>query len=462
MKIKDLTKSDSGFQYVVDNMELMSAAGRRAMLDTEFSTDSTWLDAEWNRLETTIDAVNKYKYKKPYIDLRHCLMCLHDLHGTLTALASHTTLNEVELFELKNLAHLCRTAKGAIEGLGLAAMLPLPCTDEVFALLDPDSTGIANFYIYDSYDPRLAPLRRELNALQTAGGDPVRISELLAQQNEIQAEVCRRLSDELMQWCGTLTDALNQLAYADLLLAKAELAKSWALTRPTIGNHIEYKAIVNPRLKQRNESMHMRYQPVDIAVYSGVTLITGANMAGKTVLLKSVGTAQLMAQCGMFVPAEKAIIKLVDSVATSIGDNQDEMNGLSSFASEIIKISNILSDCRHRELLVLIDEPARTTNPTEGKALVQAIIKILEKQTSFTLITTHYGQLGSECRRLRVRGFVEDMADVPLTPQNINHFIDYSLAEDTSDDVPHEALRIAAILNCDTEMIDLAQKAVQQ
>ena len=462
MKIKDLTKSDSGFQYVVDNMELMSAAGRRAMLDTEFSTDNTWLDAEWNRLETTIDAVNKYKYKKPYIDLRHCLMCLHDLHGTLTALASHTTLNEVELFELKNLAHLCRTAKGAIEGLGLAAMLPLPCTDEVFALLDPDSTGIANFYIYDSYDPRLAPLRRELNALQTAGGDPVRISELLAQQNEIQAEVCRRLSDELMQWCGTLTDALNQLAYADLLLAKAELAISWALTRPTTGNHIEYKAIVNPRLKQRNESMHMRYQPVDIAVYSGVTLITGANMAGKTVLLKSVGTAQLMAQCGMFVPAEKAIIKLVDGVATSIGDDQDEMNGLSSFASEIIKISNILSDCRHRELLVLIDEPARTTNPTEGKALVQAIIKILEKQSSFTLITTHYGQLGSECRRLRVRGFVEDMADVPLTPQNINHFIDYSLAEDTSDDVPHEALRIAAILNCDTEMIDLAQKAVQQ
>ena len=224
MKIKDLTKSDSGFQYVVDNMELMSAAGRRAMLDTEFSTDSTWLDAEWNRLETTIDAVNKYKYKKPYIDLRHCLMCLHDLHGTLTALASHTTLNEVELFELKNLAHLCRTAKGAIEGLGLAAMLPLPCTDEVFALLDPDSTGIANFYIYDSYDPRLAPLRRELNALQTAGGDPLRISELLVQQNEIQDAVCLHLSDQLTQWTDTLVTAMEQMAYTDLLLAKADLA----------------------------------------------------------------------------------------------------------------------------------------------------------------------------------------------------------------------------------------------
>ena len=184
-------------------------------------------------------------------------------------------------------------------------------------------------------------------------------------------------------------------------------------------------------------------------------------MAGKTVLLKSVGTAQMMAQCGMYVPAEEAVIHLVEGVATSIGDDQDEMNGLSSYASEIIKISNILADCRQRELLVLIDEPARTTNPVEGKALVQAIIKILEQHPSFTLITTHYDQLGSNCRRLRVKGFVEDMENIPLTPQSINRFIDYSLTEDQSDDVPHEALRIASILQCDPEMIALASAQIQ-
>jgi DNA mismatch repair ATPase MutS len=137
------------------------------------------------------------------------------------------------------------------------------------------------------------------------------------------------------------------------------------------------------------------------------------------------------------------------------------MNGLSSYASEIIKISNILTDCRQRELLVLIDEPARTTNPVEGKALVQAIIKILEQCPSFTLITTHYSGLGASCRRLRVKGFVEDMTDIPLTPQSINRFIDYSLTEDQSDNVPHEALRIAAILNCDSEMISLAKESIE-
>lgn len=462
MKIKELIKQDAGFQYVIDNLELMSAAGRRKMLDTEFSTDRAWLEAEWNRLDVAIRAVQEYKYKKPYIDLRHCLMCLHDLHGTLASLANHTPLNEVELFEVKNLAQLTRTAMGAIDGLELTEMLPLPCTDEVFALLDPDHTGIANFYIYDSYDPRLAPLRRELNGLQTSGGDPERIAALLAEQNEIQGEVCLRLSDELTHWCDTLTTALEQLAYADLLLAKAELAIAWNLTRPVIGDHIEYKSLINPRLKQRNETIGLRYQPIDIVLRRGVCLITGANMAGKTVLLKSIGTAQAMVQCGFFAPADMAEITLFDGVAASIGDDQDEMNGLSSYAAEIIKISNIVCRCRTEHLLVLIDEPARTTNPVEGKAIVQALTDILEPATSTTLITTHYGNLGGNYRRLRVRGFVEGMSDLPLNPQNINRFIDYSLTEDASGEVPHEALRIADILGCDTELLTSAHSHLER
>lgn len=462
MRIKELIKGDAGFQYVVDNMELMSAAGRRKMLDTEFSTDAEWLNAEWNRMDKAIAAVREHKYKKPYVDLRHCLMCLHDLRGTLASLANHTPLNEVELFEVKNLAQLCRTAAGAIEGFGLTEMLPLPNIDEVFSILDPDHTGIANFYIYDSYDPRLAPLRKELSALQIAGNDPERIAALLTEQNEIQGEVCVRLSDKLVPWAPTISEALEQMAYTDFLLAKAELAIAWNLTRPVLGEQIEYKALINPRLKKRNESTGLRYQPVDITIGHGVTLVTGANMAGKTVLLKSIGTAQAMVQCGFHAPAEKVETMLFDGVATSIGDDQDEMNGLSSYAAEIIKISDIVKRSRTEHLLVLIDEPARTTNPTEGKAIVQAVIGLMQKASSATLITTHYGQLGGDCRRLRVRGFVEDMSDMPLNPRNINLFIDYSLTEDESGTVPHEALRIASLLGCDKELIDRAADFVNR
>ena len=460
MKIKELIKQDAGFQYIIDNMDFMSSVGRRKMLNTEFCNNPDELCTEWRHIDRAIQATREFKYKKPYIDLRHCLMCLHDLQGTLASLANHTPLNEVELFEIKTLAQQSQIAQKAIAGLGLEDLLPLPDTTEVFSLLDPDHTGIANFYIYDSYDERLTPLRRELNALQTSDGDPIRISELLTLQNEIQNEVCTRLSDQLHPWTDTLVTTLEQMAYTDFLLAKADLSIRWELTQPEVGDLIDYKGLINPRLKERNEKANLRYQPVDIALHPGVCLITGANMAGKTVLLKSVGTAQIMAQCGMYVPASKAIVKLVEGVVTSIGDDQDEMNGLSSYAAEIIKISDIIDTCRHHEMLVLIDEPARTTNPVEGKALVQAIIKILNTMDSTTLVTTHYSQLGTECRRLRVKGFVENLSDLPLNPRNINRFIDYSLTEDSSDDVPHEALRIASILQCNPEMIVLAQKNI--
>ena len=180
-------------------------------------------------------------------------------------------------------------------------------------------------------------------------------------------------------------------------------------------------------------------------------------MAGKTVLLKSVGVAQLMYQFGFSIPAEQALLSQFDDVVFCIGDEQNEMNGLSSFAAEITRISDVIRRSQTEHLLVLIDEPARTTNPIEGKALVQAIANIMQSRNSTTLITTHYSQLGLSCRRLRVKGFVENMVDIPLNPNNINRFIDYSLVEDNSDEVPQEALRIAEMLNCEPEMISQAR-----
>ena len=219
----------------------------------------------------------------------------------------------------------------------------------------------------------------------------------------------------------------------------------------------QYKGLFNPRLLHRNQERRLRYQPIDITVQPGLCLITGANMAGKTVLLKTLGIAQLLTQFGMYVPAKSASVSLVDDVIFCIGDEQNEMNGLSSFASEIIKISEVVQLSASQRLLILIDEPARTTNPVEGKAIVQALSDILISRNSFSLITTHYSQLGVPCRRLRIAGFREDLVGAPLSPENINLFMDYSLVEDNSDTVPQEALRIATLLRCDGTLIQKAQ-----
>ena len=113
-------------------------------------------------------------------------------------------------------------------------------------------------------------------------------------------------------------------------------------------------------------------------------------------------------------------------------------------------------------LLILIDEPARTTNPVEGKAIVQALGDILSRRESFSIITTHYSELGTDCRRLRIAGFREDMANVPISPRNINQFMDYSVVEDSSETVPHEALRIATLLGCDGNLLELAEEHIKE
>ena len=473
MVLKDKLTAEPGFQYVIDQMELMSAAGRRCMLQQPLLADARLLAAEYDRVERVAVCLRRDECNRAVAVVRHQLMQMHDLQGSLQNLRQRMVMEEIELFEIKNFAFLCLETVKAAETLEISDFLAIPDTSAVFALLDPDNTHIPNFYIYDSYHPDLPELRRQLKAAQTLldsckGSDEERaalqrqVNDLFERQDTIQREVVASLSEKLHDYYSPLQEAFDRMAYTDLLFAKATLACKWDLCRPTFDTGCSHlKSLWNPRLRHRNEELKLRYQPVDIDLQNGVCLVTGANMAGKTVLLKTVGTAQMLAQFGFFVPAAEAQLMLYDDIVFCIGDEQNEMNGLSSFASEIIKISDTVTRAATERLLILIDEPARTTNPVEGKAIVQAVATLLDGCQSTTLITTHYSQLGLSCRRLRVRGFVEEMADVPLSPENINRFMDYSLLPDDSDEVPQEALRIAAILKCNTRLLESARGFLQ-
>ncbi len=478
MQLKEKLTSEPGFSYVIDAIELMSAAGRRCMMAQPLMKDADLINAEYDNIDTVRQCLADNNAERATSTIRHQLMQMHDVQGTLNNLEHKTTLEEIELFEIKSLAFLCVNTAKAANSIGIAHLLSLPDTSSVFNLLDPDNTGIPNFYIYDSYHPELPAVRKQLKELQAqldSGKVDAeqglvlqrQIGELFEKHSALQQTVITRLSAQLAEYHSLLQLAYDRMAYTDLLFAKATLANSWNLCRPKIEAdlqhlHTQFAGLWNPRLRHRIEAIGQRYQPVDITLYGGVCLITGANMAGKTVLLKTVGIAQLLAQFGFFVPAESATVSLVDDIVFCIGDEQNEMNGLSSFASEITKISDTLVRARTSSLLVLIDEPARTTNPIEGKAIVQSIASLLDKMHSMTLITTHYSQLALPCRRLRVKGFVENMVDIALSPDNINRFMDYSLLPDDSDDVPQEALRIASILQCDADMLDTARRFIGQ
>jgi Mismatch repair ATPase (MutS family) len=172
-------------------------------------------------------------------------------------------------------------------------------------------------------------------------------------------------------------------------------------------------------------------------------------MGGKTVVLKTLTLCQYLFQFGFGIPAAESTIDIKNDIYFCIGDDQSIEKGLSSFAAEMKNIDAVIkASQRDEKLLALIDEPARTTNPTEGTALVASLIKILSARKVDLVLTTHYNIADSFSRRLRVKGFE-------------NGKMNYELVEVQDGDVPHEALTIAESLGIDKGWISCAKEIIK-
>ncbi|MEG1555435.1 MAG: DNA mismatch repair protein MutS, partial [Bacteroidales bacterium] len=283
---------------------------------------------------------------------------------------------------------------------------------------------------------------------------------------QIEDQIRQKLSKQLLPFGRQIQQNLDQLAYLDVLIAKSIQKKEWALCKPEIGtDKTVYQQLFNPAVQSALNDLGRvhKFQPIDMELFSAPTLITGANMSGKTVLLKTVALAQYLFQFGFYVPANKAVIMPVEEILFSIGDQQSEMDGLSSFAVEILNVNKIMIQAKKRKkILALVDELARTTNPEEGKALVSAFIEMMTRYQVNALITSHYNGIEASCRRLRVKGLAINRTDIKITPENIADYMDYSLLETDSDEVPMEGMTIARIFDIDSEFLTLAQQMIQR
>lgn len=132
----------------------------------------------------------------------------------------------------------------------------------------------------------------------------------------------------------------------------------------------------------------------DITVAAGVTLlVSGPNAGGKTVALKTVGLAALMARAGLHLTAESgSVIGWFTDVRTDIGDAQSLEDDLSTFSGHMLNLRDLLASAGPGSL-VLIDEIAVGTEPEQGAALAQAVLEALAARGAMGLITTHYERL---------------------------------------------------------------------
>ncbi len=183
------------------------------------------------------------------------------------------------------------------------------------------------------------------------------------------------------------------------------------------------------------QQQHEQGQPVVpvnllISPQIRVVTITGPNTGGKTVTLKTLGLAALMAKVGLFIPAREPVeIPWFDQVLADIGDEQSLQQSLSTFSGHIRRISRILEALGSRgdegdvalasrrvgdegdegesnapyptphsplptpRSLVLLDEVGAGTDPVEGSALAIALLQYLANHAQLTIATTHFGEL---------------------------------------------------------------------
>lgn len=447
VRFKDIVDSKCGIRYYFEGLELSSGFSRKLLLETPMMTSAEEIKASYISVLEAVRVLDDYDV---YESVTARLCELRDITATFARLEDGEVLDEIELFEIKHLALVSAKVRELLEPMNLCSdrvecRLPLPeDLSEVLALLDPDGLGINSFYIYDSYDPRLAELRLVIR--RARGEERTEAEEKAA---AMEAAVRASLSASLKSFSSLMKDSLYSLARLDIILAKAKMMEDKGYVIPKVlerGGKGGYEGLFHPQIADSLSENGRSFQPIDFSYSSPVTVLVGMNMGGKSVVLKMLALAQYLVQFGFAVPATSARVAPKDDVFLISGDAENSREGLSSFAGEIKAIDASITYARNiGEPLVLVDEPARTTNPIEGTALVSALVQTFSELGTAAVITTHYDIAGVRCRQLRVKGYSEGK-------------MDYSLADVGEAGVPHEAIDTARRTGADSRWLDLARR----
>lgn len=237
---------------------------------------------------------------------------------------------------------------------------------------------------------------------------------LLLHAEERALEVEIRLFKELCTFIGTYSNALLKIARAiahlDAFTSLAEVAVRENYVRPVLTNedvleiHDGRHPVVERTLKGEKFVPNSVYFDIEQRIH----LITGPNMAGKSVFMRQVALITLLAQMGSFVPAKSAMIRPVDRIFARVGAQDEIHAGQSTFMVEMTETASILAHATPNSF-VLLDEIGRGTSTFDGMAIARAVLEYLHNNPRLgckTLFATHYHEL-TELEKIlpRVRNY---------------------------------------------------------
>lgn len=298
---------------------------------------------------------------------------------------------------------------------------------------------------------------------------------LFSKEKEIENKIIIQISDKVNQNKKLLEEKIKVISLFDRIIAKTHLAVQTNSVRPVINGtkKIELDSGRLLSLESKCQNSERTYHSLDLVIEKSVNVLHGSNMSGKTVALQTLSFFQIMTQLGFFVPAKNFSTHLFDSIFY-IGENSEEKtDGLSSYGLEIEQLINSVKNNEETKLLIL-DEPARTTNSTEAVALLSALIESFSGDDKIqTFLSTHYTNLPrlANVDYYKMKGIdweslnSDDLSKSDLLKDKIlaiHNNIAYKIEKETDDKKKvKDAIKIAKILGLDKNIIRLAEKYIE-
>lgn len=227
----------------------------------------------------------------------------------------------------------------------------------------------------------------------------------------LEQEVYRKVVEQLREAVPGLQSLGRSLSIIDVICAFATVAATRNYCRPVVDDRSTRLLIRGGRHPVVEATMPGKFVPNDLEM-SGekdqVIILTGANMAGKSTYMRAAALTVIMAQAGSFVPADYALVGIVDRVFSRVGAFDDLASGQSTFMVEMLELANILHNVTERSLVIL-DEIGRGTGTLDGLCIARAVLEYLHGGRSRgprTLFATHFHELVSmEGELPRVRNY---------------------------------------------------------
>ncbi len=197
----------------------------------------------------------------------------------------------------------------------------------------------------------------------------------------------------------------NLIHHWDMIQCMAILGNAYKGQQPKIQKEATLHLIQarHPLLFIKNKSKGKEVIAFDLVLNppNRLLILSGPNAGGKSILMKAVGLIQVMAQCGMLIPADGGTyIGVMTRISVDIGDQQSIEEDLSTYSSRLKNMKNTLASA-DESTLILVDEFGSGTDPKIGGAIAEAILDALVKRNSFGVLTTHYPNIKMYAHRTK-------------------------------------------------------------